>query len=620
MCGIFGLLQKQSSAPAPSEAKLRESAARMSHRGPDGHGIHSDRAIGLAHARLSLVDLHVRSNQPFADATGRYVLVYNGELYDYAGLRSELQERGVQFRTTSDTEVLLESLIHFGVDATIRKIEGMFAFGFVDSVEQTLVIARDRFGIKPLYFHDGSDAFVFASSVDAMRPWIELQPDRGMVESFLHAFPGPTAGRSFYQGVSLVPPGAVVHVGVGRCTQLSQLLAMNDFIDDHMAAAFASRSDNDLVDEAEQLLLQGVKTQLEADVPVGAFCSGGVDSSLVLAMAARSHSDLRVFHADIVGPLSEHSAAAHLSRHLKLDLKAVPVLDQDFISTLPEVMHHFGFPFSNPTSVPLLRVSQLVRDNNIKAVLCGEGSDECYLGYSWLSRDILASIRGLPKRVARKLVGPKPILDASARDSALIGNLANNFERIVGPTTYDNEAGVARKKAVSQGLAVDPELSYILRSLLLRNDAMGMAASVEARFPFLDSRLVKFSVNLPERCKIRFSPTATDGKHLFYQDKWIIRQVAARYLPWRLSSRPKGQFPTNAFQRMRIAPELFGDAFGAELLGVSGDRLTYFVRNASRSLQLRLMLLQSWWKICILNHTRNSVRSEIMKHTKVDPL
>jgi len=112
----------------------------MSHRGPDGHGIHSDRAIGLAHARLSLVDLHVRSNQPFADATGRYVLVYNGELYDYAGLRSELHDRGVQFRTTSDTEVLLESLIHFGVDDTVRKIEGMFAFGLFDSVEQTLVI------------------------------------------------------------------------------------------------------------------------------------------------------------------------------------------------------------------------------------------------------------------------------------------------------------------------------------------------------------------------------------------------------------------------------------------------------------------------------------------------
>jgi asparagine synthase (glutamine-hydrolysing) len=218
------------------------------------------------------------------------------------------------------------------------------------------------------------------------------------------------------------------------------------------------------------------------------------------------------------------------------------------------------------------------------------------------------------------LVGARPSLDAPARDSALIGNLANNFERIVGPTTYDNGAGGSRTKAVSHGLAVDPELSYILRSLLLRNDAMGMAASVEARFPFLDSRLVKFSVNLPERCKIRFSPTATDRKHLFYQDKWIIRQVAARYLPPLLSKRPKGQFPTNAFQRMRIAPELFDDEFGAALLGVSGDRLSYLVRNASRSLQLRLMLLQSWWKICILNQSRNSVRSEIMKHTTVLPL
>jgi asparagine synthase (glutamine-hydrolysing) len=215
----------------------------------------------------------------------------------------------------------------------------------------------------------------------------------------------------------------------------------------------------------------------------------------------------------------------------------------------------------------------------------------------------------------RKLIRARASPSSSASDSNLVSNIVNSFEREYGPSAYGDDTH--KKVPVSNGLVSDSELSYILRSLLLRNDAMGMAASVEARFPFLDSRLVKFSVNLPSGCKIRFSLRAFDGKHIFYRDKWIIREVAGRYLPRSLSARAKGQFPTNAFDRMRIGDQLFDRSFAGDLLGITPARFSLFLRKASPSLKLRLMLLQSWWQVCILGVEREHVRAKLAEHVKV---
>ncbi len=621
MCGLFGIVQHGTSAP-PSRELLNESARRLRHRGPDGVGVHAAPGIGLVHTRLSLVDLNERSNQPFWDANHRYCLVYNGELYDYGALQAELEQRGVVFRTTSDTEVLLEALIHLGVEAALPRLEGMFAFAFYDSQSRTLVLSRDRFGMKPLLIHDGASVFLFGSEVTAMRPWLALKPDPSTVNAFLRGSNGPMSGRSFYDQVSIVPPGAVVRVSAGGRVEVTQCLSVSDLEDPDLRDRLAGRSDDALTDEVEQHLLASVKSQLQADVPVGAFCSGGVDSSLLMSMAARHHSDLRVFHADIVGPLSERSAAETLARHLKLDMKTVSVRDADFVDHMPDIVKHFGFPYAVlPQSVPIFLVSHLVRENGIKAVLTGEGSDECYLGYPWLVPDLRAALGRVPGRLLHKLrirreVRPSPRSPDDAVLQELTVGLGGNGASHETPFYH---AALQRAANTIPSLATDPELLYILRTLLHRNDTMGMAASIEARFPFLDSRLVRLSINLPYRSKIRFSPKVLDAEHLLYRDKWVIRRIADRYVPRALSQRRKRGLPVNAYQRLHIDDELFGQSFVADYLGVATTRLQALLRSATYDLKYRLLHLEAWGHVCVRELPEEALRVRLARLVRVTP-
>lgn len=619
MCGIFGVMQHRAEGP-PSQGSLRDTARRMHHRGPDACGLHAEDGVGLVHTRLSLVDLNERSNQPFWDPTRRYCLLYNGELYEYADLRAQLERLGAVFHTTSDTEVLLAALIRLGVDATVRQLEGMFAFALYDTQEKALVMARDRFGIKPLFVHDSDSAFVFASTVNAMRPWLALEPDPLTVTSYLQGFNGPLSGRSFYGQVTIVPPGGVVRVTRGGRARFEQLLTMQDLVDPAMIAELAQRSPAQLVDEVEHRLLKSVESQLCADVPVGAFCSGGVDSSLLMAMAARFHSDLRVFHADVEGPLSERTAAEQLSRHLKLEMKAVAVRDSHFVECMPDVVEHFGYPYAvNAQSVAIRLVSQLVHDAGIKAVLTGEGSDECFLGYSWLLPNVRARLGRVRGRITRSLAGRRPEdRGMTSVDLALLKGLPNQFEGEIGPVGYGDVSGsVSEQPGLSRSLATDGNLSYILRMLLHRNDAMGMAASVEARFPFLDSRLVSLAVNLPARAKIRFSPGVLDPEHLFFRDKWVVRQVANRYLPRALSQRHKGAFPMTASLRLQIGDGMFEDSFVTEWFGLSRPALRYLLSNASRALRFRLLHLEAWGHVCVRERPKAALAARLGKHVHV---
>jgi asparagine synthase (glutamine-hydrolysing) len=582
--------------------------------------MHAEPGVGLVHTRLSLVDLDERRAQPFWDRSGRHCLLYNGELYDDGALRAELERHGAHFRTTSDTEVLLEAVLRCGVEAALPRLEGMFAFALFDAREKTLTLARDRFGITPLFVHDSDEAFVFASSVSAMRPWLPLRPDALMVSADLQGFNGPRSGCSFYDGVEILPPGAVVRIALGGRARFTQSPTLYDLPDRTIAEEFARRPRGELVDHVEQLLRHGVASQLCADVPVGAFCSGGVDSSLLMAMAARSHSDLRVFHADIVGPLSERAAAQRLSEHLKLELTVVAVRDQDFVEAIPDVVAHFGAPFVNPTTVPVLMVSRLVQEHGIKAVLTGEASDECFLGYEWLVPDVRASFRRLPQRVLGKLGltrgagGP-----GIGRDRELVMDLATGFEIAMGPAEFPDAPDIRYQAPNTQGLATDSNLSDILRTLLYRNDTMGMAASLESRFPFLDSRVVRAATHLPYDCQVRCTPTHLDRNRPLFRDTWIVREIAARYLPPARSQRPKGMFPTNAFQRMQIADALVEDSFVADWYRLAAPRMRRLLSQASPTLRLRLMLLDAWGQICIRGLPTTELRTRLTQHVTVAP-
>ena len=340
-------------------------------------------------------DLNARSNQPFWDQQQRYCLVYNGEIYNFQALRTELEQQGIRFRTTSDTEVLLEWLIHSGAEATLPKLEGMFAFALYDRIEQTLLLARDSLGIKPLFIYDQDDAFVFASEICAMRPWIPFAPDQLSIASYLSGFSGPTKGYTFFEQVQSLEPGGIITIRRGERATYRRFFSLESFCDPAEMERLQQLKLSRLVDEVDARLHASVRSQLVADAPVGALCSGGVDSSLLMAIAAKYHNNLAVFHANVVGPLSEYEAATRLAKHLKLDLKTVDVLDQDFLDKMPEVIGHYGYPYypCNPHSIPFFMVSQLVHNNQVKAILSGEGADECFLGYSWLAPSSLQKWR-----------------------------------------------------------------------------------------------------------------------------------------------------------------------------------------------------------------------------------
>jgi asparagine synthase (glutamine-hydrolysing) len=541
---------------------------------------------------------------------GRYGLVFNGEIYNFKELRGALEADGVVFRTTSDTEVLLESILHSGIDAVLPRLEGMFAFALYDAIEGTLSLARDRFGIKPLYVVDGDDAFIFASEVRAMRPWLRLQPDMLSISSYLHGFGGPTSGRSMYRDVSIVPPGSVVVVTPGRRGCYRRFWRVQDFWQPEEVVRLGRSSPRQLVDEVEQRLFESVRMQLAADVPVGVLCSGGLDSSLIAAMASRIHNNLSIFHADIVGPMTEVDAATAVANHLKLHLETVAVHDQDSIDAIPEVIQHYGQPFTyHPNSVAFLMVSRLVHGHRVKAILSGEGADECYVGYPWLIFDIRESVLGASAslRSAYRLLrrgfsgqrgGSRDALSAN-EPCHVARALHNRFEVDIDAEEVREDLQRRTGRAPSNhDLVTLDQLGYHLRTLLHRNDSLGMAASIEARFPFLDSTLVGLAANLPYNAKVRLSPTF-ESDHYFLRDKWVLRQVAARYLPRSLAQRKKRGFPVQAHQRIRIKPDFFNNGVVADAFALSQRELGFLLQHANQELRQKLLHLEVWARVCL---------------------
>ena len=616
----------------PDEARLAQTARLLAHRGPDGHGIFAEPGVGLVHTRLSLLDLNERSNQPFWDREERFALVYNGEIYNFAELRAELEESGVQLRTTSDTEVLLEALLKWGPDATLPRLEGMFAFGLYDTATKSLLLARDRFGIKPLFVYDTPEMFVFSSEIRAMRPWVTFEPDLLSISGFLYGFSGPTKGFSFFKHIRIVEPGGVVRVKKGRGVRRSRFFSLVDFVDRGEMEQLARLRSQDLVDRVDELLNQSVKAQLVADAPVGALCSGGLDSSVIMAIAAKYHANLAIFHANVVGPVSEYPAAVRLARHLNLDLKAVEVRDQDFIDSIPEVTEHFGHPFfSCPHSVPYLAVSRLVRCNGVKAVLSGEASDEYFLGYPYCSPDIrqymgVGPMLRLAKGWLRPAPPPNPMryrgpLYVQGGDAwtieGLVHALHNRFETV--NETIEIRDRIGRDSDSSRFRGVLPSLDllgYNLRALLHRNDSMGMAASIEARFPFLENRLAKLAVNMPYGSKIRFALSARDESHYFFRDKWVMRKVAERYLPPELFRQDKKPFPINAYaeERMRIAPAYFDRSFVSELFELGQNETAHFLERCPHWLKWKMLLLDVWAHVSLNGRCREPVLDKLRRH------
>ncbi|MCB2097820.1 MAG: asparagine synthase (glutamine-hydrolyzing) [Parvularculaceae bacterium] len=609
MCGITGVFYANDES-VPDRSRIAESVRQLRHRGPDADSFVSGPGFALGHARLSLVDLDPRSNQPFADATGRYLLVYNGEVYNFRELRAELEMAGRVFRTQSDTEVVLELLIAEGPAAALPRLNGMFALGFYDRQTGELTLARDRFGMKPLFWAEttlpGGCGLAFASEIKALRPWMTLTPESGVLTAYLMKFGGPMQGKTMFRGVKGLAPGEMLTFDRSGQTRQRRFAPLTDFLDGSELDRLAGLTPDQAVDEFDERINAAVKSHLFADARVGAFCSGGVDSSLIVSLAARQDRGVALFHANVEGPWSEVEPARALARHLGCELNVVDVTEQDFVDMIPKVIRHYEQPFTyHPNCPPLMMVAQLARDKGVKGLLSGEGSDELFLGYPWLGRksltDAYEKIIGLGTKLVRSIPGIGPILapNRSANFSEVMGILTNremadDFEQV--------EAGLRDHRQTHGDATYGWSLDYMhhhLRTLLHRNDTMGMAASIEARFPFLDLGVAKFGVNLPGRFKLRRSPFVFEKAHPFVRDKWVVRSVADRYMPRDLSQRIKIGFWTTTFQRMEASPAFYATSRLGDYLGLGASQLKSTVENADHDLRLRLLHCDVWTRVMI---------------------
>ena len=625
MCGIFGVFFDDS-ALVPDRKKLSRSTSLLDHRGPDAMATHCDYGIGLGHTRLSFVDVYARSNQPFWDESRRYLLAFNGEIYNFRELKAQLQAEGVTFRTASDTEVVLEMLLHRSPVDALCAFEGMFALALFDSKERTLLLARDRFGMKPLFVHEDNGRFLFSSEVKAFRPWIDVRADRFTVASYLLNYSGPTNGKSFFENITAVEPGQMVVKEVGCPSKADYFARLEHLMTEEALCSYRRFSPSGIVDHIEELLSTSVTAHLLADVPVGAFCSGGVDSSLIMAMAAREHNNLAIFHANVKGRWSEFEAASALAQHLRLDMRSTDIEEQDFIDLIPRTVAHFEQPFAEtPNCIPMMRVAELAKENGVKGLLSGEGSDECFLGYPWLGRKRLTDsyysagrklsslVRAIPG-LGEILAPPPDKSGAYARELMSGCEMVSDNRRIREATDAMQPHGANKHHAWTLEY-----LHHHLRILLHRNDTMGMAASIESRFPFLHTKMVSAAVNMPGAYKLRRDITMLDRAHPFIRDKWVVRQVASRYIPQSLSQRTKFGFWTTVFDRFQIDPAYFHDSWIGSVAGLTNTQLDSLLDSADVAFKVRLLHVDMWGRVCCEQESEDSCIARLRRFVDLRP-
>ena len=575
MCGVAGLIDLQRRTSDDDLRSIGEQmAAQLRHRGPDDAACWVDAPCGvaLAHTRLSIVDLSPAGAQPMSSSCGRFFLSYNGEVYNADELRTELRSNGRSFRGHSDTEVMVEGFAVWGVQGTVERLIGMFAFAVWDRQEQSLFLVRDRIGIKPMYWGKIDGRVFFGSELKAFRhlPFWRGELDLDSVAAYLrYSFiPAP---RSIFQNVRKLQPGRLLQVRPdGECRETAYWS-----LSDVAVRGRESRrdmSDLEARDLLDTLLADAVERRMVADVPLGAFLSGGIDSSTVVALMQKASArPVRTFSLGFAErSYDESSHAAAVAAHLRTDhtqLVVTPAEAQAAIMKMPAI---FDEPFADSSQIPTYIVSELTR-RHVTVALSGDGGDELFGGYNRYGAgyDIAARLRFLPQALRVKIADAMLRIRPDRWDAAfalvpqrlrprqagekmhklatvLPEDAAGYYERLISPggDTWKILGGVSEPTlqaldSPNEKLIPDERewmqfmdaAVYLPDDILTKVDRASMAVSLEARVPLLDHRVVELAWQLPRRFEIR------DG-----QGKWLLRQVLYKYIPKSLVERPKMGF------------------------------------------------------------------------------
>ncbi len=635
MCGIAGYIGAE-------PIDLEPAIARLLHRGPDDRGIWQGklggRFAGLAHTRLAVIDLSAAGHQPM-EAPGGLRITFNGEIYNYRELREELRALGHQFRTDTDTEVILEGYRRFG-DGIVDRLRGMYAFALLDEKRERALLVRDRLGMKPLYYATTSKGLVFASEIGALLPLLGEYPDLDLcaVRDYLTYLYVP-APRSIFQGISQLLPGHLL-IATASGSQVGRYW--------QLPAVEQQRPRREVVAALRTLLIETVDSHLVSDVPLGAFLSGGLDSTtLVALMARRGSGSVKTFCMTFdpeAGLYDERQYAQAVARAYGTEHTEIPV-HPDLVNLLPESVEHFGEPFGNPTALLVYLLSRETR-RHVTVALAGDGGDELFLGYPRYQGAALSrAYRHLPA-AAREILAERiaPQIPESTRGfhtlrrlrEFLIGSelpeddmyaqwvtyfTAHEQRTLLAPEVRRATAGYDPLTLLTQAIAADHPRDLLDRcqaldlatflpgNLLTYSDRMSMAHGLEVRTPFCDHRLVEFMARIPANQKMPGLRTKT-----------LLREAVADLLPPAVKRRKKLGFnpPVGIWLKGPLRP-ILEETLSAKRVGSEGifvpeaiERLKTEHQSGQRDRSLHLYALlnfQIWAQTFRKRHTMAASRS-----------
>ena len=595
MCGFAGFLDfSNDRSPDALRAVVSGMAATLVHRGPDdaGEWVDAEAGVALGFRRLAIIDLTPSGHQPMCSASGRYVITFNGEVYNFAAIRGELESTGVAppFRGHSDTEVILAAIEAWGVEAAVRRFIGMFALALWDRRERRLHLIRDRLGVKPLYYGWVGGTFFFASELKALRVYPGFRPevDRDVLTLFLRHIYIP-APYSIWKGVSKLLPGTVLTVAKPLSAVPVPYWSAREVAEAGAREPFRG-SQEEAIEQLETLLRDAVGLRMIADVPLGVFLSGGIDSSTVVAlMQVQSSRPVKTFTIGFhESNYDEARYAREVARHLGTEHHELYVTPHEAQAVIPRLPSLYDEPFADASQIPTFLVSQLARQH-VTVALSGDGGDEMFGGYNryFWGRSIWKSLGWLPRfsrgLAARLLTGVSPstwdrllqrlnpllpswarvrtpgdklvklgeVIGAASADemyyrltSCWKAPGAVVAEGVEPPTLLNDATRWPRSLDFTQRMMYLDLMTYLPDDILVKVDRASMGVSLESREPLLDHRLVEFAWKLPMAMKVR-------GE----EGKWLLRQVLIRHVPPTLIDRPKAGFglPLDTWLAVRCA-------------------------------------------------------------------
>ncbi len=549
MCGITGFINKNW-----SHQQLEQMTKKLSHRGPDAQGYYTDagEGLGLGHRRLSILDLSEAANQPFHSHDGRYVMVFNGEVFNYQEIASRYS---IQQRTHSDSEVILEAFAKKGIDA-VQDFNGMFAIAIWDTLKKELFLIRDRFGVKPLLYYWNQTDFAFASELKALMGLeIPKEVNRRSLQDyfFLEYIPH---NESIIKNIYKLPHGHYLKISPQTGPEIKQYYSILDKLN----SSSKNITEANALDEFEDLLSSSIKLRQISDVPIGAFLSGGTDSSLICAIFQKQNTQpINTFTIGFdVKQFDETQYASRVAEHLKTSHRQFRLTDKDSISIVDQLVDFYDEPFAVPSCIPSYLVCKMAR-KHVTVAMSGDGGDELFMGYGLypLYKRVKRFYNSYPS-FARKAAGnlmtlmnqrysrASRLMKFKKTDELLVDVWSeeqymfsqNEISGLLG-TTYKNETVTGDWERINELDLEDEEKislfdinNYLANNLLYKMDIASMANSLEVRTPYLDYRLVEFALNLPLHFKIN------NGTQ-----KYLMKKLLERYIPRDLVYRMKWGFP-----------------------------------------------------------------------------